>query len=56
MSHSFEIIKESIVCPECQTTQEAEVVNATPFPVYVHECQHCNYMITESDWVKSEET
>ena len=47
---SFETIKELIVCPECSTTQEAEVVLTIPWPSFVHHCEKCKYVIMESEW------
>ena len=40
-----------IECPECGCVQMAVVDHTTvPFSSYVHECQNCAYLITESDW------
>lgn len=40
-----------IECPECGCVQIAVVDHTTvPFSSYVHECQNCAYLITESDW------
>jgi uncharacterized Zn finger protein len=41
---------ERIKCPECMKNCEAEVVRAEPWYVYVHECEHCGHIITESEW------
>ena len=48
--------KELIICPECQHQWNATVIHSVPFFTYIHHCQACNYVITESDWqeVKSE--
>ena len=48
-----------IKCPECGTIQQAGV-SFVPLIVwgdYVHECEHCGYIITESEWeeVKTED-
>lgn len=41
---------DKIICPECGKIQFAEV-EATPlWDIYVHECEDCGFMITESDW------
>lgn len=47
---------ERIKCPMCDCVQDAEVVYLgwMPFPAYVHECKECRYMITESEWEKSQ--
>ena len=40
-----------IECPECGCMKMAVVDHTTvPFSSYVHECQNCAYLITESDW------
>ncbi len=41
---------QTIKCPECLMVCEAEVFREQPWFVYVHECEHCGYIITESDW------
>ncbi|UCF13204.1 MAG: hypothetical protein JSW06_02825 [Thermoplasmatales archaeon] len=41
---------QSIQCPHCGTTQQAEVVRGEPFDIYFHECTLCKYKITESEW------
>ena len=41
---------ETIKCPQCETIQNARVEHSFSFWSYVHECTHCNYIITESDW------
>lgn len=48
--------KELIICPECQHQCNATVIHSVPFFTYIHHCEACNYVITESDWqeVKSE--
>jgi hypothetical protein len=43
---------EIIKCPECETQQRAEVEDAWPWPIYVHECFNCKYIIMESEWQK----
>lgn len=43
---------ECIVCPNCETAQDANV-EMTPyhvFPAYVHNCENCEYIIMESEW------
>ncbi len=39
-----------IICPECCDIQDAVVEDAWPFPIYVHTCTSCNYIIMESEW------
>lgn len=46
--------KVKIKCPECGKICDAEVENHFPFASYVHECEHCGYMITESEWDSQE--
>lgn len=41
---------ERIVCPECLRNCEAEVIHTDLWCVYVHECEHCGHIITESEW------
>lgn len=43
--------KETIICPNCNKTQEAVVVHTIPWYTYIHICD-CGYTITESDWDK----
>ena len=40
---------EIIVCPECNKLQKAKI-NNIPFPVYIHNCKKCDYIIMESEW------
>lgn len=40
-----------IKCPACHTAQAAIVLEATSFwNEYIHNCEVCDYMITESEW------
>lgn len=41
-----------LICPACRVHQPAEEVTyeGDPFPSYVHECEACGYLITESEW------
>jgi len=41
-----------IVCPACQTAQQAAVTwkNGDPFPTFIHRCVACGYVIMESEW------
>lgn len=39
-----------IVCPQCDSVQDAIVEGAWPWPIYVHYCTGCNYIIMESEW------
>ena len=55
MTNGREIIireKQMIVCPECGSLQQAEVVwyRGDPWPCYVHTCTACKYVIMESEW------
>ena len=57
MNEEFEDLKaktwvELIICPECQSTERAEVVHYEGFwwAIYAHICQQCGYAITESEW------
>ena len=46
-------MKQMIKCPLCGKVQEATVDTTTaPFNTYVHECEVCEFVITESDWQK----
>ena len=49
-------VKEIIICPECNTIQEATVKQSIPFWVYIHDCINCGYTIMESDWEKIVDT
>jgi len=43
--------KEQIICPKCLNICNAEVeVSDFPFASYVHFCEHCGYVIMESEW------
>lgn len=46
-------MKEHIFCPKCGSFQQAEVLPAIPWPIYVHDCTACGYIITESEWNKA---
>ena len=39
-----------IVCTECNSIQDAVIEDAWPFPIYVHTCTSCGYIIMESEW------
>lgn len=41
---------EIIICPECNKLQKAKVEQIIPFPIYIHNCKKCNYIIMESEW------
>lgn len=43
--------KELIKCPNCEKTQIATVEHTYPFFTYIHECEICGYMISESEWI-----
>lgn len=55
MDEKVETHIEKIRCPKCGTIQNGTVEHLTPFYSYVHECCHCGYWITESEWEKVEE-
>ena len=42
--------EEKITCPECWTQQIAEIKDTEIFPVYIHHCIKCEFIIMESDW------
>lgn len=39
-----------IYCPKCLNTCKASVQHTVPFFTYIHECEHCKYLIMESEW------
>lgn len=39
-----------IKCPKCGHVQKAKIKKTFPFYIYIHYCEKCNYVITESDW------
>ena len=41
--------KQTILCPQCDTLQVAEVQHTIPFATYIHNCK-CGYTVTESNW------
>lgn len=43
---------ETIKCPKCYKRQVAFVTHnpRDPFPIYVHTCDDCKHVITESEW------
>lgn len=48
----IEITKVKIECPNCGEICDAEVVDieGSPFADYTHQCEHCDFWITESEW------
>lgn len=48
----METHKETIKCPNCGHIQEAIVEMTKPFATYIHTCEKCKFIITESDWEK----
>jgi len=46
---------ERIICPECDTVQDAEVVHTQLWNSYVHTCINCEYVIMGSEWQEVEE-
>ena len=53
---SIEKHAETIICPECNGIQEAEVLHTFPYATYIHDCIHCGYTIMESEWNKVTDT
>lgn len=49
---------ERIVCPKCETVQNASVehVKGAFWLSYVHRCVNCQYVILESEWQTVKET
>lgn len=43
---------EIIKCPECEKVQWATVEHTWPWWSYIHICNHCEYVIMESEWEK----
>lgn len=43
---------ELIICPACEAQQmaTARLYNGSPWWSYVHTCDQCGYIITESEW------
>lgn len=46
----FETHTETIICPECQSEQQATVEHRFPWWSYVHLCTCCGIYIMESEW------
>lgn len=44
-----------IICPECKSIEDAEVLLGFPFNTYIHECS-CGYIIMESEFEIIKET
>ena len=44
-----------IICPECKSTEKAEVICGFPWYTYIHDCKNCGYIIMESEWQLAEE-
>jgi RNA polymerase subunit RPABC4/transcription elongation factor Spt4 len=42
--------EQTIICPECKNLQIATVEIKKPFPIFIHECEKCKYLIMESEW------
>jgi C4-type Zn-finger protein len=44
--------KQTIRCPNCEHVQDAEIItdDIYPWPIYIHECERCDYLIMESEW------
>ena len=41
---------EKIVCPNCDSIQDAIVGLGHPWDTYYHHCLSCEYIIMESEW------
>lgn len=41
---------ERIVCPECQSIEEAEVKHSFPSELLYHVCEKCKCEITDTEW------
>ena len=39
-----------IYCPKCLNTCNAKILHTWPFLTFIHECEHCKYIIMESEW------
>ena len=52
---NFQSYVENIICPNCQDVQIATVLESIPFPIYIHECTNCEYIIMESEWEECNE-
>lgn len=50
MTNPTRFKKEKIKCPECGSTQKAEIENTLPFAIMMHTCTKCKYIIMESEW------
>lgn len=42
--------QEAIICPNCQSIEQATVEHTHPWDTYIHHCSHCQYIIMESEW------
>jgi uncharacterized Fe-S center protein len=52
-----QIVKvDRIECPVCLTVQQAEVIwdERDVWPIKLHRCEKCSYIIMESEWVTVE--
>lgn len=48
-----QVIRTDIIeCPCCLTVQQAEVIwdERDPWPIFVHTCVKCGYIVMESEW------
>lgn len=41
---------DTIICPNCGETCQAEVKESFPFNDFTHQCEHCGYWIMESEY------
>jgi len=45
---------ETILCPECDSKEQATVEHTRPWWTYLHTCKNCDYQIMESDWDRTD--
>lgn len=42
--------QQQIICPECDSQEDAVVEHTVPFWTYYHKCDNCGHTILESEW------
>lgn len=40
----------TIVCPRCGSHEAAQVEHTPLFPIFLHDCAVCGYVIQEDEW------
>ena len=45
---------EFVICPRCESVQNAAVLHTWPWHIMVHDCTKCGYTIMESEWQRVE--